>query len=175
RRDHHDHLPALELRKLLDGAVLFQILLHAPEQLRAELLVGHLPAPKTQRDLRLVAMTEEANQVTELDLVVTLLGAGPKLDLFDLRLLLLLAGGLGLLVLLEHELAVVHDSAYRGIRVRRDLHEVQTQLFGGRKSLLNRHDADLFPVGTDHTNPRRIDLLIAPDAFTLGDSVLLTS
>src|SRR5690606_31417113 len=175
RRDHHDHLPALELRKLLDGAVLLQILLHAPEQLRAELLVGHLAAPEAQRDLRLVALTQEAHQVAKLDLVISLIRAGPEFDLFDLRLLLLLAGGLSLLVLLEHELAVVHDPAYRGVRVRCDLDEVQTRVFGGRKSLLNAHDADLLAVGTDYTNPGRSDLLIAPDAFTLGDSVLLTS
>src|SRR5690606_30075189 len=115
RRDHHDHLPALELRKLLDGAVLFQILLHAPEKLRPELLVGHLSPPEAQSDLRFVAVTQEPDQVTELDLIVALVRAGPELDLLDLRLLLLLACGLGFLVLLEHELAVVHDPAYGGI------------------------------------------------------------
>src|SRR5690606_10315526 len=104
-----------------------------------------------------------------------LVRAGPELDLLDLRLLLLLACGLGFLVLLEHELAVVHDPAYGGISVRRDLDEVQIHLFGGRKCLLNRHDDNFVPDGTDHTIYRRIDLLTTPDAFALGDSVHLSS
>src|SRR5690606_14104395 len=63
----------------------------------------------------------------------------------------------------------------RGICVRCDFHQIQAGALGGRKCLLNAHDADLFPVGTDHTDPRRTDLLVAPDAFTLDDIVLLTS
>src|SRR5690606_1850609 len=103
RSDHHNHLPPFHERLLLDAAVFLQVVLDAFQQLGTELLVSHLAAAETKRDLRLVAVRQELDQVLQLDLVVTFLGAGSKLDLLDLNLLLLASRGLSLLVLLEHE------------------------------------------------------------------------
>ena len=125
RSDDHHHLPPFHERALLHRTVLLQILLHAIEQLGAELLVHHLAAAKPERDLRLVAVGQEFDQVPQLDLVVALFGARPELDLLDLNLLLLATRLLRLLVLLEHELAVVHDSADRRLGTRGHFHEIQ--------------------------------------------------
>src|SRR5690606_16469332 len=73
----------------------------------------------------------------------------------------------------EQKFAVVHDAANRGICGRCYLDEIQAGVLGSGERLLNAHDADLFPVDTDHTDPRRSDLLVAPDAFTLDYTVLL--
>jgi len=70
RRQHHDHLPPFHLRPLLDNPIRIQICPHALQQLDAEFLVGHFTAPKTQRDLRLVALIQKSDQITQLDLVV---------------------------------------------------------------------------------------------------------
>src|SRR6476619_2066899 len=59
RREYHDHLAALEARLLLDFGDLRRIAFHPVEQLVAEILVGHFPAAKPQRDLNLVAFFEE--------------------------------------------------------------------------------------------------------------------
>ena len=87
RRQHHHHLPAFQPRKLLDHAVRLEIVPHALQQPHAEFLVRHLAPAEAQRDLRLVAFLEEADQVAQLDLVVAFVGAGPELDFLDLDLL----------------------------------------------------------------------------------------
>ena len=57
--------------------------------------------------------------------VVTHIDLGTKLHLLDLDPDLLLAGGLGLTVLLVPVLAVIHHLADGWIRVGGDLHEVE--------------------------------------------------
>src|SRR5258708_12369935 len=64
--------PYTTLFRSLDLADQRQIRFHALQQLHAELLVRHLAATEPQRDLRLVALGEEANEVADLDLVVPL-------------------------------------------------------------------------------------------------------
>ena len=80
--------------------------------------MSHLAPAVAERDLRLVALGEEPDQVSQLDLVIPLLGAGPELYFLDLDLLLLALGSVGLLVLLEQEFPEVEDPAYRRIGVR---------------------------------------------------------
>src|SRR5207249_6443459 len=54
RRQQHHHLPAFHSRERFDDAVRLQIVPHPFEQTHAELLVRHLAAAKTQRNLRFV-------------------------------------------------------------------------------------------------------------------------
>jgi hypothetical protein len=66
--------------------------LHPLQQAHAEFLVRHFATAEPQRDLGLVALLEELDQVAQLDLVIALVRAGAKLDLLDLDLLLLELG-----------------------------------------------------------------------------------
>src|SRR6185295_10575091 len=155
RADHHDHLPSFHERLLLYRAVLFQVGLHPLQQLHAELLVHHLASPESQRDLGLVAVRQELDEITQLDLIVALFRARSKFHFLDLDLLLLAPCRLSFLVLLEHELAVVHDSTDRRLCTGRNLYEIQTRALGATQRILSGHDSELVPVGADDANTRR--------------------
>src|SRR5882672_1545227 len=170
RRDHHHHLPPFHEWLLFDGPVVLEVRLHSLKQLHAQFLVHHLPPSEAESHLRLVAVRQELDQVPKLDLVVALFGSGPEFDFLDLDLFLLPTSGLRLLVLLEHELAIVHDPADRRFGSRRDFDEVQPGGFGATQRLVSRHDADLFTVRTDDANLRRRDLRVASHALGLDDS-----
>ena len=147
RRQHHDHLPAFQLRQLLHQRRPASRSLRTRSSSRyAELLVRHLAAAEAQRHLRLVAFLEEPDQLAQLDLVVALVGAGPELDFLDLDLLLLELRLVRLLLLAVPELAVVHQLADRRLRERRDLHQVHVRFLGQAQRLHDRHDAELLTV-----------------------------
>src|SRR5207248_5014500 len=93
RCKHHDHLLAFHERVLLDHRVRGQISTDPIEELAPEVLVHHLAAAEPQGDLGLVALREEAGQVTQLDLVIRLSRAGTKFHFLDLNLLLLALSG----------------------------------------------------------------------------------
>ena len=63
RGDHHGHLASFHCRHLLHHAMRFEILLNTLEQFDAKALMGHLPTPKSERDLGLVTLFKETYQV----------------------------------------------------------------------------------------------------------------
>src|SRR4051794_41805269 len=75
-----------------------------------------LPAPEHDRHLDPVVALEEAADVALLGLVVVRRDLRPQLDLADVDLLLVAAGGLGLLLLLVLVLRVVEHAADRRAR-----------------------------------------------------------
>src|SRR5690606_12564554 len=152
RGDDHDHLPAFELGHLLDGGDVVDIVADSLQQAHAEFLVGHLAAPETQRDLRLVALFEEALQVAKLDLVVAFIGAGPELDFLDLDDLLL-GLGLGLpFLLLVLELSIVHQAADGGHGLGRALHESELGPFSQPQGFPESDDPDGLVVRAGKTH-----------------------
>jgi hypothetical protein len=62
------------------------------QQGHPDFLVRDFSAPETQCDLALIAFSQKPFDVAQLDVVVTVIGTGPELDLFDFNDLLL---GLG--------------------------------------------------------------------------------
>src|SRR5215470_3162651 len=89
RRQHHDHLPPLQLGPLLYDPVGVEVRSYTLQQLDAELLVRHLAPAETQRNFSLIALGEKSDQVAQLDLIVALIRTGPELDFLDLDLPLL--------------------------------------------------------------------------------------
>src|SRR5690606_9565306 len=130
RGDQHHHLPALGAGPLLDDDVLAQVLLDPLRLRQAEFLVAHLTATEADGDLHLVPLLQEATHVAQLDLVVAFVRGRAELDFLDLDLLLLLLRRVGLLLLLEAVLAVVHDAADGRVGVGLDLDQIQTGLLG---------------------------------------------
>ena len=147
--DQHHHLPALHSRELFDYTDLFQIIPYALEEAHPEFLMRHLPAAEAQGDLRLVALGQEANEITQLDLIIAIIGVGPKLDFFDLNLFQLQSGLVLLFRLPVFEFAVIHDSAYRGLGGRRDFDQVHFRSFRFGQRFTRRHDPNLFTVNTN--------------------------
>src|SRR5437773_4869146 len=143
RRQQHHHLPAFHSWERFDDAVRLQIVSHPFEQAHAKLLMRHLAATKTQRNLCLVTFTEKSDQVAELDLVIALVGPGPEFHFLDLDLLQLELRFVLLLGFAVLELAEIHDSAYRRLRRRRNLDQIKLRRFGSRYGVRSADDSEL--------------------------------
>ena len=76
----------------------------------------------------------------------------PELDLLDLDPRLLLTRLLLADVPLVLELAVIHDPADRRLGLRGDLDQIEIEILGALERVLDLHDSDLGPVGTDEPN-----------------------
>ena len=63
RGNHHHHLTTFEARELLHDPYFDQIGLDALEQRQTDFLVRHFTTAETQRDLGLVAIAQETDQV----------------------------------------------------------------------------------------------------------------
>lgn len=130
RPHDHDHLPAFQLGKLLDGGVFFQVGFDALQQIHAQFAVRHFPAFKTHGNFGFVAIVEEFDQIAQFDLVVTFLGARPEFDFLDLDLLLLLLGGLQFFILFKLVFAVIHDFTNRRIGIGRYFDQIHVCIIG---------------------------------------------
>src|SRR3546814_2466440 len=136
----------------------------------AEFLVAHLAAAEADVDLELVAHFQELAHLAQLDLVVAFIGDRAELDLLDLDLLGLLLGLVGLLLLVEPELAEVHDLADRRIGVGLDLDQVEPGLFGPLQGLFARTHADHSTVRLDHAPGRDAAVLVAAAVLVGSDT-----
>ena len=165
RADQHHHLPAFHPRELLDYPDFSQIRPDALEKTHAELLMRHFPAAEAQGYFALVSLEQETRKVSQLDLIIRIVGVGPKLDLFDLDLFQLQTGFVLLLCLAVLELAEIHDPAYRGLGSRRDLHKIDFRRFRSRHCITRSHDTNLLTVNTNQTNLGDGDFLVDSQVF----------
>ena len=165
RDDRHVHVATLHERLLLDRGHVLEVLGETIEHHATLLGVGHLTTAEHDRDLDAGALLEEADDVTLLGLVVAHVDLGAELHLLDLDPCLVLAGGLGLAVLLVLELAIVEHLADRGLRVRRDLDEVETLVARNAQSVAHAEQTKLRAVDANQAARAGSDLLI--DARTV--------
>ena len=172
-RNHHDHLTPFHLGHLLDLTDFVEVGLDPFELAQTEFLVGHLAAAEAQGDLALVAFVEEALQVAQLDLIVVLVGARTELDLFDLDLLLLESGFVGLFLFLILELAEIHHLANRWLGHRRDFDKIQPGLFSGVQGCVQGNDAQRFAIFANQPDFGRVDLPIDALLLFLSDGSVL--
>ena len=103
---------------------------HLVEDLLPQLRMAHLATPEHDRDLDLVALTEEPDNLPGLGVEVTRADLRPVLHLLDARtggLAPRLLGPLGRVVL---EAVVVHDPADRRVGLGGHLDQVEIQLAG---------------------------------------------
>jgi hypothetical protein len=91
-----------------------------------------------------------------------------QLDLFDLDGLLLLARLRRLLLRLELVFAVVQDLYDRRARVRRDLDQIETGLFGELTCLFDVDDAAVLTIMVDELDLRNTDLVVDPGTLLDG-------
>jgi hypothetical protein len=80
--------------------------------------------PKAQSYLALIAISQKALDVSQLDVVIAIVSTGTELDLFDLDDRLLGFGFGSFFLLLVLEFAVVHQATNWGNRSRRDFNQV---------------------------------------------------
>ncbi len=133
----------------------------ALHHVETDLGVRHLTPAELEAHLHLVAMVEKLLGVAQLRLEVVLLDTRGELDLLDLAGRGLRVGGL--LLLLVHVLAEVHDAAHRRRGVGSHLHEVQPVLQREIDGLGGIDDPQLFSLGGDQPHLRHLDPVIAAD------------
>jgi hypothetical protein len=104
----------------------------------AHFLIGHFASAIGQRHFGLVAVGQEFLDLADLDLEIMLVGAGTKLDLFDLRRLLVTPALVIFLAEFEFVLPIVHDAANRRLGGRSHLNKVVAPLLGLVKGLYGR-------------------------------------
>ena len=173
RRDDHDHVAAVLLRRGLDEAELLDVLGQALQQPEPQFGPGLLAAAEHDRDLHLVALLEEPLDVTLLGLVVVRVDLRAELHLFDDGQRLVAPGLTCLLRALVLELAVVHELADGRTRHRGDLDEIQVGFGGEFQGLADRHDADLLALGADEAYLGDADPVVDPGFRADGTSLVV--
>src|SRR5581483_88149 len=173
-RENHHHLPSFHLRILLQLGEGFRVLLHAGEQVHAQMLVRHFAAAEAQRDLDLVAVVEEALHRPHLHVVIVIVDGRAHLDLLDLDDLLLLAGLVGLFLLFVFVFAVIHQLADGRLVLGRDFDHVEAFFLAQGQSLFQADFAIFVPVDADQEDGAGGDFVVdARSAFGRGRGVLL--
>ena len=173
RSYHHDHLPPLHLRHLLDRTVFFEVLTDPRQKLRTEFLVRHLPAPESQGDLRLVTVLKKLHELPELNLLIAFLRSRAKLDFLDVNLLLLAFRRLVLLVQFEQVLPKIHDAAHRWVCCRGNFDEVESFVVSHLDRSRDAHDPCLLTVRADYPHLRGLNFIVAPYALSNCDTQIL--
>ena len=166
--DHH-HLPPFEPRVLFHRSIFLQIGFDAFQKLNTELLMRHLSTTKTKRDLCLVTVFEESNQVSQFNPIVTDIRARSELNFLDLHLLLLSLRRVSALAFFILVFAEIHNPANRWRHVRGNLDQIQTRFFRFAQRIGRRNDTDLFTVVTDEANLRRVDTPVYSQLFVCRD------
>ena len=100
-------------------------------------------------------------------LVIVVGNTRSQLYLTDIDLLLMFAGGFGLLLLLVLVFGVIEDSTDWWLRPGRYLDQIEVSLSRVRESLLRVHDALLFAHFVDHAHLGDPDLLVDPGRIAL--------
>src|SRR4029079_1661083 len=162
RAEHHDHVPPVERRLLLDLPELLHVggetLEKSPTPLRMEVL----PPPEHDRDLDLRPLVQEPDDMALLGLVVVVADLRSELDLLDVDRRLVLSRLLRALLLLVAPLAVVHDARHGRVGLFRHLDEIEILRVRVLERLFRVLDPDLLPVLADEPHPRYADLLVDP-------------
>ena len=106
--------------------------------------------------------SEEAAQGAQFGLIVVLVGGRAEFDFLDLHHFLTGLHFLRLFLFLIAELAVIHQAADRGLRVRCDFHQIHIGLFGHAQRFGCTDNTDLGAVDAGQSDLRNPDLAVDP-------------
>ncbi len=162
RRNEHDHPLSFQYRKGFHLSVFLEVLCEAQKQDLPLFLVDDRTSLEEYEGFELGSLFQELLGVLLLEFVVMLIGLRPKADLLDGDLRRFCLQHFFTLLLLVHELFIVHYLAYRRIGIRGDFHKVEFLLVGhshGVGGLVNArlnvlaHEADLRGVADVLVDP----------------------
>ena len=160
-------LPRAELNNTFRLYILDQPL----QNLATEPGPRHLASAEENRCLNLVALTQKAQNVILLGLVIVVVHIDAELDLFYGDRLLVLLGFALFLFLLVEILPVIHDAAYGRLRGGRNLNQVQTLFAGFPDRFVRRHNPEHIAVIVNHANFAGPNAVVDADK-TFVDTVL---
>lgn len=124
-----------------------------------------LTASESYRDLDLVAIFEELPHVICLEVEIMLGNLGLHADFLEFGHLGPLLGILDFLLLLELELSIVEQFAYRGHGLGSNLDKVETKLARNLQSLESGNNPSLLALLVNQAYFAHADLLIDPQVF----------
>src|SRR5207248_8860859 len=130
--------------------------------------MSHLASAEPDGDLDLVAFQEKLLDRLTLEVEVVLVRRRAHADLFEQGNLLVLPRFALFLVLLEPELAVVHEAADRGDGSWGNLDEIYITFLRHSESFEEGDYSELFATFANHTNFAGADSLVDPELFTDG-------
>ena len=113
-----------------DNRALADFVQQALEDLASQIGMGHFAAAEEDGGLYFVALFEEAEYVVLFELVIVLIGIGPKLHFFNRDVLLMFLRFVKLLIKLVKVFSVIHDSADRRVCSWRNLYQIQAAFLG---------------------------------------------
>jgi len=169
RGQYHDHLPTFQFGHRLNLGQIGQIVTHALEHAHAEFLVSHFATTEAKRNFGFVTVIQETLQITQLDLVITLVGSRAEFDFLDLNDLLLRPGFRLAFLLLVLELTVVHQAADGRLGIRCDFDQIEIVLFRQAERIGDLDDAQLFSLCANQADFRDADLTVDTVGFFSGD------
>ncbi len=123
-------------------SVRFQISLQALQHTHADFLMRHFSTTEAQRDFSLVTIIQKLDQVTQLDVVIAIIGTRAEFNFFNQDNLLLKLGFVRLFLFLILELAIIHQAAHRRLRSRRNFHQINVRLFRQAKGFSQTYDTE---------------------------------
>ena len=156
----HDHTAALHLGGLFHVARIGTGLRKALHDTVPQLGMCHLTAAEPDGNLYAVAGSKELLGLVYLGIKIVGINVQGKPGLLYLYGLLVLPGFLFTLGLLEPVFPVIHNTANRRLRLRRDLHEIQAFFLRQIKGIAGGHDPQLLTIGADYTDFLITDLFI---------------
>ncbi len=152
RPQHHDHVAAVLLGCELNEAVLGNVFCESLQQPESQFRTRLLSPTEHDRDLHLVALLQEPDDVALFRLVVVRVDLRSEFHLLDDRVGLVPTGFASLQCGLVLELAVVHELADRRTGRGGYLDQVEICFLGQSQCVADGDDADLLSVRTDETN-----------------------
>ena len=161
------HVTSLDLRRLLDDCDVLKLLCKIVEDRTAGIHMCHLASAETNRYLNFVTLLKELPRSSDLRIEIVRIDVRGHADLLDLHDMLLPAGFLLAAGLLITILSVINDLAYRRMRRRRNLDQVDTVFLRLLIGFTRRHDAELLTFRSDQP-----DFLVA---YLFIDLYIVTS
>ncbi len=129
---------------------------------------GFLTTTQEYLYLHLVTFAEEFFCLFFLEEEIMFVGAQTEAYALGVDFLLLRLGFLLLLRLFVLGLAIIHDTADRWFRLRRDFDEVESCLLRDGECFLDREGIAHFSIGIDELHDRSLNLLVHAEAFRWG-------
>lgn len=150
RHEDHRHQLAIQSGRPLDGADVFKFLGDSIELSSTDLGVRDLASAELADESDLVAVFQEPPSLLHVERDVVL--SNSRTDLYTLYVLRFALPFFLALALFVLEVAVIDDLADRGLRMGGDQNQVEALFAGHIQSLSGLHDAQLRPIGADHSN-----------------------
>ena len=122
--------------------------------------MAHFTALEAHYDANLVALLQKSLRAACLGLEVVRVDTAGKLNLLELNDLLLLASFLRLLLSVEAELSIVHNTTYGGNGVRSHQNKVEALFVSETQCGIAGHNAKLLICGSDEANLFHLNVFI---------------